>query len=34
VFGAFPKLWLGEAFQLRYLVSCGLMVAAVAIAFV
>lgn len=33
VFGVFAYFWLGEALQLRYLVSCGLIVAAVAIAF-
>jgi uncharacterized protein (DUF486 family) len=33
VFGVFAYLWLGEAFQLRYLVSSGLIVAAVAVAF-
>ena len=33
VFGVFAWLWLGETVQVRYLVSCGLVVAAVAIAF-
>ncbi len=33
VFGVFAWAWLGEAMQVRYLVSCGLVVAAVAIAF-
>jgi uncharacterized protein (DUF486 family) len=33
VFGVFAYLWLGEALQMRYLVSCGLIVAAVAVAF-
>ena len=33
VFGVFAWFWLGEAVQLRYLVSCGLVVLAVAIAF-
>jgi uncharacterized protein (DUF486 family) len=33
VFGVFAYFWLGEALQPRYLVSCGLIVVAVAIAF-
>ena len=33
VFGGFAWLWLGEALQPRYLVSCVLIVLAVAIAF-
>jgi uncharacterized protein (DUF486 family) len=34
VFGVFAWFWLGEAVQVRYLVSCALVIAAVAIAFV
>ena len=34
VFGVFAWFWLGEAVQVRYLVSSALVVAAVAIAFV
>ena len=33
VFAVFAYVWLGEALQARYLVSCGLIVAAVAVAF-
>ena len=33
VFGVFAWAWLGEPVQMRYLVSCGLVVGAVAIAF-
>ena len=33
VFGAFAWAWLGETLEPRYLVACGLMVVAVAIAF-
>jgi uncharacterized protein (DUF486 family) len=33
VFGVFAYFWLGETLQPRYLLSCGLVVAAVAVAF-
>ena len=33
VFGVFAWFWLGEAMQVRYLISCGLVIGAVAIAF-
>jgi uncharacterized protein (DUF486 family) len=33
VFGVFAWVWLGEGIQVRYLISCGLIVAAVALAF-